>query len=332
MNKKINWDWLPLSMLIFIVYMIQRGLAALAKTDIVIPWLMSGLGIYFTTASLTTLIIGFISDRIKPIILIIASIIIGVCGIIGLSINQWLFGILFGIAAASFKIISYSAPLKNKTTNIDALRIAPQASAKNFGAAFFILLAGGIITNMGFYPFVLLLSTIFVIIGLWSIITLKNHNIEKSWKIKDIIELSKNYKFWLFIIYCGLMVGLYYLAVSGFIPAMLSIGLSRNISLLIFGLCLIGSGLLRWPHAWLGEKIGHWKVMVAGTIGIGVSLLLTNLYPIFALLLFMVSGSAHTPNYWTCAKKEFGAKYIGTVLGLGYVAMYLGAGILYGKW
>lgn len=332
MFRKISWDWLPLSMLIFIVYMIQRGLAALAKTDMVVPWLKDGLGIYFTTASLTALLMGFVSDRVRPLILMGLSLAVGLCGIAGLMVSPWMFGILFGVAAASFKVLSYSAPLKNKTTNVDALRIAPQASAKNFGAALFLLLVGGIIAKFGFVSFTIILSILFGGIGLWSTIAVRNHKPTKSWEWKRAVELVKKSKFWGFMIYCGVMVGLYYLTIMGFIPAMLKVGLSKATALSILGLTLVGAGLCRWPLAWLGERIGHWKVMIGGTLGIGLSMLITPLNPILATLMFAPFASAHTPNYWTVAKKEFGSEYLGTVLGLGYVAMYLGAGVLYGKW
>jgi hypothetical protein len=48
--------------------------------------------------------------------------------------------------------------------------------------------------------------------------------------------------------------------------------------------------------------------------------------------MFTVFSSVHTPNYWAQAKKIGGAKYVSTVMGLGFVSMYLGAAILFGKW
>jgi hypothetical protein len=54
--------------------------------------------------------------------------------------------------------------------------------------------------------------------------------------------------------------------------------------------------------------------------------------PVISLGIFTFMSAIHTPNYWAYCKETFGAKYISTVVSLGFFFMYLGAGVFYGTW
>lgn len=323
--------WFPLSMLIFITYALQRGLASFAKTDMVLPWLADGMGIYFTTMSLSVLFGGFILDKVSSKKVILFATGIGILGILGLIQGPWLFGIGFGIAAAFMKLIPYSAPLKLGDGN-DGLRISPQASAKNFGGAFFLLFLGGFLMTFTFSTIAVFLSLFFAVVGVYTYSILPDDKI-KGWNISEIKELIKSWKFWAFMGYFFIMCGVYYIAIMGFFPAMMKIaGYTKGQTIILMAISFILAGLLRWPSAWIGQKIGYWKTIIIGTIGMIITIPLTKTDPLLAMYIFAPFSAIHTPNYWTLAKDMFGKKYLATVMGLGFVAMYLGAGFMYGKW
>jgi hypothetical protein len=329
--KNNRFIWFPLSMLIFITYALQRGLASFAKTDMVVPWLQDGMGIYFTTMSLTVLLGGFILDKVSSKVVILFATGVGILGILGLIHGPWLFGIGFGIAASFVKLAPYSAPLKLFDGN-DGIRISPQASAKNFGGAFFLLFFGAFLMTFTFNVIVVYLSLLFAIIGLLSYYMLPDDKI-KGWNIIEIKEVIKKWKFWVLMSYFFIMCGVYYVAIMGFFPAMIKIGgYTKGETITLMAISFILAGILRWPAAWIGQKIGYWKTIIIGTIGMIITIPLTKIDPLLAMYLFAPFSAIHTPNYWALAKDMFGKKYLGTVIGLGFVAMYIGAGFMYGKW
>jgi hypothetical protein len=330
--------WFPLSLVILGVYFIQRGFAAISGTDI-IPGLDVGMTYFFTTTGLAVLVGGFLLDKKPAKIMIGIASAFGAASLLTVVTNPIIFGIGFGLAAACLKLAPYTAPLKLKDGN-EALRIAPQAAAKNFGAALFILFLGTVFKELGVVT-APILALCFLITGLYCYAVLPDDKIE-GWNWKEVLLVSKNWKFWGFLVYCFWMVGLYYLAVKGLLPNMMADGIQKQNALYILAMMFILAGILRWPWAWYGEQVGYWNPMIFGTLGLAVvthmvksNYLVGDGIPVVSLsncFAFAFFGSAHTPNYWSCAKKEFGKEKLGTVIGLGYVAMYLGAGVLYGKW
>jgi len=115
-------------------------------------------------------------------------------------------------------------------------------------------------------------------------------------------------------------------------PALKTIGFSNTESIFLIGMSYVVTGILRFGSAWLGDKIGHWKLMLTGTLGMLGCYFLLPYNPVLTIWIFTIFSTMHTANYWAQCKQLWGPKYIATILGLGYVSMYIGAGILYGKW
>ena len=318
--------------MIFIIYAVQRGFATIAKSGMAPDFFSQSMSIYFTTMSLAVLAGGFLIDRFKPKTLVYWATFAGCVGIGLIDNTAWGFGLLFGAAAAMFKLLPYSNPLKRNTDlKTDAQIIAPQAAAKNFGGAAFLLFLGALVAKFSLSTFAGILGMIFMVLGIYLIYTIPDDRIP-GWKIDEIKELIKRPRFWQFCAYCFLMCGFYYLAVMGFFPAMLKAGFTKANTITILAVSYLFTGLLRWPVAWMGRHYGYWKMMVIGTIGMAGCYYLTPVYPLAALILFVPFSAIHTPNYWAWAKFHFGRKYLATVVGLGFVAMYLGAGVMFGKW
>jgi hypothetical protein len=78
--------------------------------------------------------------------------------------------------------------------------------------------------------------------------------------------------------------------------------------------------------------MGYSFPMILGTLGLICSTIMIKVGMLIGIPMFILFGSAHTPNYWAYAKEEFGNDVLATAMGLGMVAMYLGAGVIYGKW
>jgi hypothetical protein len=311
------------------VYFIQRGLAAISGTDM-IPGLDQGMQIFFTTTGLAVLLCGFLLDQKPAKTLIVLASIVGSISVLGVFSSPVLFGIGFGMAAALLKLAPYTAPLKLKDGN-EAVRIAPQAAAKNFGAALFILFLGGALKTLGYWT-APILSVVFLMVGAWAYKVVPDDRCIEGWNFKDILALAKKFNFWFFLVYCFWMVGLYYLVVKSLVPHMIADGYAKGDALLYLAIAFGIAGVLRWFWAYTGEDItGYVFPMVLGTIVLA-ALAYTETHSITELVMFTIAGSAHTPNYWSYAKQEFGKEKLGTVLGLGYVAMYMGAGVLYGSW
>ena len=324
-----KFSWLPLTGLIFGTYMIQRGLASLAKAGIA-PHLQDATSIFFTVAGIAVFFMGMLCDNIKSKTMIAVATILGSAGILFLPSSALMFGLFFGVAAAILKIIPFSNPLKLTDGN-DSIRIAPQASAKNFGAAIFILLIGSLAGTLGLVPLSFVFVTILMLIGIWAYFSVEDEIIH-SWNIKKVLELTKKPLFWFFMMYSFIMVGTYYVAVSEIYPMLTRGDVESGMALTVLGVSFIVAGILRWPWAWIGHKTKYIWPMIVGTLGLVGSVFLLKANFILGVPVFIIFGSAHTPNYWAYAKEKFGPELLATVLGLAYVAMYLGAGIIYGKW
>ena len=129
------------------------------------------------------------------------------------------------------------------------------------------------------------------------------------------------------------MSGIYYIVVMGLYPALTKgAGLAKADALFLMAISFLLAGVLRWPSAWLGQKIGHFPLVVAGTVGMALCIPLAEINPVLLVFVFAVVSSVHTPNYWRMCKERWGATNIATVVSLAYTAMYIGAGVFYDKW
>lgn len=326
--------WLPMSLLIFMVYAIQRGFTTLAKADMMVPHMMDSLAIFFTTMSIAALLGGLLLDNISGRKVLPPAIGLGLAGLMFLPTSAWGFGILFGLSAALLKLIPYSTPLKlsGGADGSDSLRIAPQAAAKNLGGAAFLLFLGAALKKLGMEPTMLMMLFAFSLIGYFAFTVAPDDRID-GWKPEIFKQLAKDTRFWRFMAYLFAMVGMYYVAVFQFYPGLKAHGFTGAEALVTIAISYIFQGALRF----LWGFVGQWDrplIMFAGTAGIAMVLIMNGfgMNPIVSLTLFTLSASVHTPNYWAYAKETWGKRYLGTVMGLGFFFMYLGAGVIYGKW
>jgi len=336
MSKKLNLLWLPLSLSIFGIYAIQRGFATFAKAaDFPIPHMKEALAIYFTVMSLAVLIGGYLLDNRPTKEVYIYATCLGVLGIIMVPYSPWGFGLLFGASAAMLKLAPYSSPMKLFDKN-EAMKIAPQSAAKNIGGAAFILFLGGTLSALGWISSTLILAVFFLAVGFISYSMLPDDRIQ-GWKWDIFKKLSVDWKFWMIALYFFIMCGVYYIAISGFYPALKGVGIDTSIALTIIAVSYLFAGALRFVVAWLGsQEIKGIKIrlplMWIGTAGMAASIPLTPIHPLISLSLFTFMSAIHTPNYWAYCKEQWGPTYISTVVSLGFFFMYLGAGVMYGQW
>lgn len=320
-----------LSLIIFSLEAWQRGLVTLSKSNMVPDFFNSSVVMYFTVVSSTIFIMGLLLDNTNAKKSILVGTALAVVGILLTPYTVYGYGLIFGIAASLMKLIPFSTPLKISSGKHDGLIIAPQASSKNFGGAFCMLVLGAIILSWGLPITSILIATIFGIAGIAAYYLMPDVKIE-GWKISIFKELSIDWKFWLMMIYFFLMSGIFYVVIALFMPALKKIGFTDSQSIYLIGISYVVTGILRFGSAWLGDKIGHWKLMLIGTIGMAGCYFLLPYNPVLIIWLFAPFSTMHTANYWAQCKQLWGPKYIATIIGIGYVAMYLGAGILYGKW
>ena len=331
--KSISYDWLPLAGIVTVLYMIQRGFTGIAKAGVVDVDLMFGMKIFFTTVALTALAIGFLSDRIKPSILLAAATVAGMIGIASGASNMWLFGIGAGIAGAAVKILSFAAPLKNKDTNVESLRIAPQAAAKNIGAGLFFLAVGAVLKTWGFDNFLIVAACAFGLLGTWAVAAVKNHRYALlKWKLPEVLSVLKNWKFWVWTGWYSTVAVMIYTNMPKIIPGFMSFGLTKAAAISVFGMAAIAMAACRWPAAYLGMKIGYFNAMLVGFVGAIANLYLVPNHPAVGIPTFFIFTSLSTPNMWPCAKEWFGNNKMGTGIGMAFILAYIVLGFSLGRW
>jgi MFS family permease len=323
--------WFPLSLAVFGSYAIQHGLTTLGKTSLVVPWFMQGLSIFFIALSVGMFFIGPLLDNISSRKAMIAAVILGIGGIIGLNYSPYMFGILFGLSGALIKVIPFSGPMKLINKN-EAIAICPQGAAKNIGSIFFLLFLSSLLLQWGWGLSTIILAFVFGLSGLLTYLIMPDDKIE-GWKWSIFLKLAKDWKFWiLLVINCAQCAG-YYWAIPQFIPAIKACGFSTQTSVYINSGLLVLAALSRWPNAWLGIKFGHQNMLIAcGVLMPLIIWFVLPFNPIVATALFQPVGAIPTVNYWPAYKERWGATYISTVSCLMFIGMYLATGLLLGKW
>jgi MFS family permease len=326
--------WLPLALIIFFEYMIQRGFATFAKA----PQLASlnitdALSVYFLTMSSVVLIGGILLDNFSSRKLLLGATLMATIGLITIPYTIWGFGLIFGSASALLKLAPFTAPLKLKDGE-DAYRIAPQASAKNFGGAFFSIVMGTLLLSSGLALSMTVLGFMFLAVGLWAYYSLPDDKVQ-GWKWSIFKDLAKDKLFWLFMLYFFFMNAIYYVAVAQLYPSLVKTGWSKQGAIYLIAGSYVLAGILRfqWGKA-IDASSQRLKMilMFAGNVCMAAPIFFANTYPMGSLIIFTIFSAMNTPIYWAYAKAQWGSKYISTVIGLGFVSMYLGAGLLYGKW
>jgi len=329
--SNLKWLWFPLSLAIFGSYAIQHGLTTLGKTTLVVPWFMEGLSIFFITLSIGMFFIGPILDNVNSRKSMIVAVVLGVIGIYGLSISPWIFGIFFGLANVIIKIIPFSGPMKLINKN-EAVSICPQAAAKNIGSIFFLLFLSSLLLEWGWNASITILAILFGVSGILTYYMMPDDKIQ-GWKWSIFLKLSKQLKFWLLMLMLGGMSAGYYWSIPQFVPAIKNSGFTMQEAIWIQAVLLLLAAGSRWPNAWIGQKIGHWKYMTIGAIIQPlIVLFILPYYPIMATIIFQPIGAIPTPNYWPGYKKDWGPEYVSTLSALGFISMYLCTGLVIGKW
>lgn len=330
-SSSLKWMWFPLALAVFGSYAIQHGMTTLAKTDLVIPWFMQGLSIFFISLSAAMFFIGPLLDNVSSRKAMAAAVILGIGGIIGLNYSPYIFGILFGLSGALIKVIPFSGPMKLINKN-EAYSICPQGAAKNIGSIFFLLFLSAVLLKWGWSSSTLILATVFGISGILTYIMMPDDKIE-GWKWSIFLKLCKDWRFWFLMAICGFFSSGYQYAITQFVPAIKAQGFSQQTSIYITaGLSFIAAGS-RWPNAWLGMKFGYQNMLIAcGILQLIIIWFILPWNAIAAVAIFQPIGAIPTVNYWPLYKEKWGPEYVATLSCLGFISMYLFTGLTLGKW
>lgn len=336
MLKRFFTFWLPLSLPIFGIDLIQRGFAAFAKaSDFMIPDMEKALSVYFVTMSIGVLLCSVICDRVNSRRVLLFACCAGGVGMALLPFSYIAFGIVFGMAGAFIKISPFSASLKLTVTR-PAINVVPQAIAKNLAGALFILLLGLVFKSLGWTTSSLLLAAIFVFSGIYVFMYVPDDLI-KGWDWSIFRVLVCQFKFWHLMVYMFFMSGTYYLVVKEFYPALIKLGFPPATAMSIMAISLLISGALRYPWAWMGDvrllgRNTRVILMWAGVLGMAIPLWTIQDYPLTSFAAYTVLNAIHTPTYWAYYKDNWGPEYVSTIAALGFAFMYLGSGVMYGSW
>jgi len=330
----MSLDWLPLSGMVVMTYMIQRGFAAISKAGVEGVDITSGMGIYFTATAFSALAIGFLSDRIKAHWLVGLAGVTGAIGILALEYSALVFGIGMGIAAAVSKMVPFLAPLKAKTTNIEALRLAPQAAAKNIGAAAFIFLFAALIKTAGFSLFSAIVAPLFAAVSLIAMNVMAKHAVSVvKWDLSRLKSIFSNSKFYAYGAWFAACTWLIYNIYPKMYGAFKAASMSRSESLMMIGILGLCSIPMRWVWAYIGDKTNNVMPMFAafGTY-IVMYFAIARFNPMIVVPIFFLAMSMVTQNMWPTAKKWFTKDDLGTAMGIIMIITYLIVGLTFGKW
>jgi hypothetical protein len=283
--------------------------------------------------SLVVLFGGILLDNFSSRKIILWASVMAMVGIATIPYTIYGFGLVYGAAAALLKLAPFSAPLKLKDGQ-DGLRVSPQGSAKNFGGALFSLALGTVFVSMGLPLSMTILGLLFLAAGLFVYHTVPDDRI-KGWKVSVFKKLAKDSVFWLFMLYFFFLNTVYYVALADIFPSLVKVGgFSKDSATFIVGMMWILAGVSRFLWGWFGDVIEKYRLhlLILGIPLMGMSMIVDSYCPVSAAVLFGLFSSIHTPVYWAYAKQRWGKECVSTVIGLGFVSMYLGAGLLYGKW
>jgi hypothetical protein len=316
------------SLIVMLLYAIQRGVGVMAKSGELEMDLALGLWWYFNSAALVVVFIGVFLDRIRTRMCLRVAAFAGFLSMAFMYYNHpiW-FGVFFGIASCFFKLLVFTNPLKH---GYSPYWIVPQAISKNVGAAIFLLVAAGLFVASRIGLLLVFIGGFFLLIMIFAPRFVEDNRIE-TWDFKYVKKMSKRLDFWILMSYFFLMGGTWWVVLSNFYPDMKAAGYSSSVTLYaLVGFNLL-SGLLRFPASWLGQRFGYNNVIwVALVLTFGV-ILVQGFFPLTMIFLFAIISSVHTPNYWPQIAETWDRRYMNTLAGVSYVFIYLGSGVLF-KW
>jgi len=312
---------IPLSLCVLATYAIKRGFTIFAKSDnIIVPGFHEAMATYFLFCGLVKGFLGIVTDNVSSRKLFVAAAILGTAGILLLGHGgPWGFGLCFGAAATFMKLCSFSAPMK---LGGNAKTIVPLSMAKNAGALFFLFIFGSAIIGWEWPTARFILMALFAGSAMLAYFWVPDDKIP-GWKLDIFWDWVKNWKWWTLITYETVNVVFYYLIWASFWPLLISMGYSKTASL---GLLAVVPGVgfvLRYPFAWLGDRVGHWKVIaVIFSVKVATFFLMSTA-PLLWLWIFAIQGAGKTPNYWPLVRSISGPKYVATIAGIATSIAYV---------
>jgi len=334
--KNISYEWLPLTGMVTMVYMIQRGFLAIHKAGIAPEGvdIKGAMSIFFTATAFGCLGLGFLADRLKTEALILVAAISGTIGILMLGINPIIFGILMGLSAAVAKMVPFMGPLKTKTTKHEAMRITPQALGKQLGAALMMFVLGASIKVAGFGLFTSILAPVWLGACLWAWYLVQKYDIKLlKWNWESVKATLSNWKLYVYALWYAAMAVTLYTVLPMIIPTFISMEMTKAEAVTLYGtlgLCLMW---LRFGWSWLADKFNiHLHLMLASVAIYTLAVFLMPTIPVIAIGAVLVMMQSVTPCMWTTAKKWFGSKYMGTAMGIVMIFSYIIIGLYLGKW
>jgi len=329
-RKNLGLASVFLSLSIFATSAIERSFATIAKMPEAPSTIFHGMEIYMYTLSIGALAIGWLFDNVNARPLLSLSCFLVAIGILFLPSSSLVFGLCFGLGTVVTKLAPFSAPLKLKD-KWESLWISPQSAAKNFGPILFLLFLGNFLTQAGFDIVTVGLVILSVFTGICIHIFVPDDKIV-GWKASIFAKLAKDYKFWILMVYFFFTTGLHYTIVMQLVTMLKAAGFSSSEAVTAVALGWLGSGIMRVPVAYLGDRFGHGLMLVIGLAGFFAVWGIMSYFPLLAVISYFAFSSIHTPNYWGYIKKRWTGQYVATLVAFGYFFMYVGAGIMVGKW
>lgn len=324
---KSKWMFLPLAFAVLISYVFQRGLVVFSKTSLVPPELLTGLTYYFICGGLAAAFIGILCDKVNVRKLLLISYILGFVGLLVLKMSPLVFGLLFGISAATARLGPFSAPMKVIDKGA-SLSIVPQSMAKSLSTPLFVFLLAGLLKGLGWDWSVCILSALFLGIGVWVYSQVPNDYTE-GWKLKEIPRWFMN---WEILAFMACQVGqtmAYQTILKNMLPTLQGVGYTA-----VFATTLVSASFLleftgRLPVAWFADKFGYGRVYWVSALLVPVYILVPT-FPVVALALTMIFSSVSTPTMFPYGRRLVGKASVGTLLGVSLVIQYLATGIFWG--
>lgn len=315
---------LPFALLLIPVYGIQRGIAAMTKSGILPAEAILALSIYLFVVGFGLLLVGPLVDKFGPKPIILSGTILGV---VCLGLVTYNFVLFVGVGLAFSAVMLRSATLAGvlKTYHkTEGYFVSPLAAAKNIGPAIFLTVAVPMSLLLGWQYMFYLMACVYAILGIWGYRAATDVP-QYSFDFKVILTFRKSWKFWVIGASVTCMSFFVYQFFLDIVPLMVKFGIGME-SAFFFLICSFwGAAVLRFPWAWVGEKIGHGKVIGVALVILVASVLFLRFNPILMLVFGSVAAAAFTPNYSVLWKHLFGAENVGTTIGFMYMFAAIGA-------
>lgn len=322
--------WMPLSLVVFISYIFQRGLVIISKTAMAPPELLIGMPYYMAAIGISALLIGLLCDNFNTRKLFLLLCFAGFVGLLIIPYSPLGFGILFGASASMTRCGAFSGPMKLFDKDL-SWNIVWQSVSKSIAPVVIPLFLLAFLAMLGWSWVIAILASLYLIAGIL-IYKIMPDDVMEKWNFSDIKQWVKSWRVWA-VFAAMVATPIYQIFMSRMIPTLQTHGYTMTDAVsivLLLGFLEVGG---RFLFSWIADKWDCHEIIcyIVNFVDVFLTWLVLPVFPLIAIAIHFIANGGSTPTNWPTMRKAVGAQYVSTFYGITVFVSFIMVAFLFNK-